>query len=361
MPRPVHGAPYLEVRHGVYQIRWYEPASEEAKRRNPQARGKAFRVGLRTRDAKEAAARLAAFITEGHNNIWSTGKLTVGMALAQYYDEHVREHVVAERRARVILGHLAKFFGQMPLEDVSRASCRDYGKWRAGVAPATVQRELAILRAAAIHAFKEGRITQLPRFQIASIAEPTKITRDLWLTKDEYALLFRKAADKAEYAAMLGDERGERRYRRLLDFIVLAYGWGARRESVAKMEVTQVELEAGVVRLAKPGEKLTKKRRPVLPIFPEQREVLERLVRQAIDGFLFGPQYEVYSPFRALCRECGLDAKARPHVIRHSRATHMLQDGESIYKVAKLLGDTVKTVEAVYGHHSPGWIAEVAR
>jgi hypothetical protein len=31
----------------------------------------------------------------------------------------------------------------------------------------------------------------------------------------------------------------------------------------------------------------------------------------------------------------------------------MLMEGESVYKVAKLLGDTVKTVESVYGHYSP--------
>jgi integrase len=39
-----------------------------------------------------------------------------------------------------------------------------------------------------------------------------------------------------------------------------------------------------------------------------------------------------------------------PHVIRHTRATHMLQDGVDIYAVAKLLGDTIRTVETIYGH-----------
>jgi hypothetical protein len=35
----------------------------------------------------------------------------------------------------------------------------------------------------------------------------------------------------------------------------------------------------------------------------------------------------------------------------------MLMDGESMYKVGRLLGDTVKTVETVYGHYSPEFLA----
>lgn len=44
----------------------------------------------------------------------------------------------------------------------------------------------------------------------------------------------------------------------------------------------------------------------------------------------------------------------------------MLMDGEDPYKVAKLLGDTLATVERVYGHHSVDYlktestVAEVA-
>jgi hypothetical protein len=37
----------------------------------------------------------------------------------------------------------------------------------------------------------------------------------------------------------------------------------------------------------------------------------------------------------------------------------MLMD-KPIYDVAKLLGDTVATVEKVYGHHSPEYLASLA-
>jgi len=60
-------------------------------------------------------------------------------------------------------------------------------------------------------------------------------------------------------------------------------------------------------------------------------------------------------------RSLGLGDKANPHILRHSRATHLLQDGVSIYDVARLLGDSVQTIERVYGHHSPDYLAEAIK
>ncbi len=48
-----------------------------------------------------------------------------------------------------------------------------------------------------------------------------------------------------------------------------------------------------------------------------------------------------------------------PHVLRHTRATHLLQDRKSPWAVANLLGDTVKTVLDVYGHHCPDFLDEI--
>ncbi len=47
--------------------------------------------------------------------------------------------------------------------------------------------------------------------------------------------------------------------------------------------------------------------------------------------------------------------------MRHSRATHLLQAGVDIYTVARLLGDSVTTVERVYGHHSADHMAATIR
>ena len=54
---------------------------------------------------------------------------------------------------------------------------------------------------------------------------------------------------------------------------------------------------------------------------------------------------------------------AHPHKLRHTYATHLLEDSVPIHHVAELLGDSVATVEATYSHvlRTKSEVAEVAR
>jgi integrase len=376
MARPIREIPYLHLREGVYNVSWYEPPSAEAKARSPNAKGKTKRFGLRTRDPVEAQARFAAFLSTGQdlvNGFSGDAGITVSRALDDYYREHVTAHVADKVRQENAIRHLKNYFGDVLLRSIDIPQCRAYtdarrkgaigggarrtGDRRKG-SEGTIKRELNVLKAAANHALRWKRIdlSQFPTFEMPREHQDSQEAP--WLTKDEVALLLRKAEEAAQIAVMTDDERGALRKRQLRDFMLLTYWWGARRRSVQTLETCQVALETGRVNLHKAGQQVTKKRRPIVPVFPEIRSTLERLVAEADEGWLFGPNVDFYRPFRELCEDCGLGEKAWPHVLRHSRATHMLMAGESIYKVAKLLGDTVKTVERVYGHHSVEFLAE---
>jgi integrase len=54
-------------------------------------------------------------------------------------------------------------------------------------------------------------------------------------------------------------------------------------------------------------------------------------------------------------REANLPAYVVPHILRHSRATHMLQQGISLWDAANYLGMSVEVLAKHYGHHQPGW------
>ena len=76
-----------------------------------------------------------------------------------------------------------------------------------------------------------------------------------------------------------------------------------------------------------------------------------------------GKTNEWYTPphvFNALGCSFDIDVSSpgkdvTPHVLRHSRATHLMMAGISIWEAAKSLGMTAEMVERVYGHHHPDW------
>jgi integrase len=365
VPRPAKNEPWLGWRGGVAQFCTYDPKTKRTKR-----------VGLRTRDRVEAAKRFIAFSQNGGASLdaFRDDGITVEQALEHYRNEHVkacddrgRPNVADAGRQEYAIAYLKAFFGDRPLKEIGVPQCREYVKARRSGAvkvdlkidrknfrasDSTIRRELTVLRAASNHALLWKRINRqdAPTFELP--ADTEQESELAWYTKAELEKLFEVAEREWEAAALAADVAPKAF--RLKAFVKLAYWWGARRGWVERLEVSQVDFELGVVDPYKPGEKRTKKRRFKMPIFPEIRPELEELCRTSYRGWLFGgPRIEFYHRFARLCGRAGLADKCNPHTLRHSRATHMLMDRENPYVVAKLLGDTLATVEKVYGHFSP--------
>jgi len=369
--RPAHpeaDVPRLVQRDGVYNVVWTEPAIRDAAGQIV-AGARTKRLGLRTRDPETAKARFAAFLTEGQAFAAGAGgpdRLSVAAALDQYYREHVSEHDSDPARAEYAIRHLKSFFGDRPFPDVDIPACREYAKARRAGSigggarvsgdrkrggNSTVRRELVVLRAAANHA---ARWKRLGTAAVPPTAMPTFELPDETATGDEVLFL-----DRAAVHTILLSASGP-----LHHFCKLVYWWGARRGWVERLHVDQVNFETGRVNPYKKGERVTNKRRVMAPVFPQIAGNLAWLVERARagNGYLFGAESaDFYRPFNRLCTELGYADRANPHVLRHSRATHMLMAGESIYKVARLLGDSVQTVERVYGHHSVEYLMEKKR
>jgi integrase len=67
------------------------------------------------------------------------------------------------------------------------------------------------------------------------------------------------------------------------------------------------------------------------------------------------PIKSVHYSWENAVAEAGLDEKVTPHVLRHSRATRLMQAGVPIWEAAGHLGMSVETLTRVYGHHSSEW------
>jgi integrase len=196
-----------------------------------------------------------------------------------------------------------------------------------------------VLRAASAHALRWRRITanDMPSIELPRGASPDEA---LWLTKDEVDAIYEVAEGPVK------------------DFIALAYYTAARRKAIETLRVEQVDLDRSRINLRPAGMAETKKRRPIVPIHPGILPIVLKLVTGAENGYLFGPSCDFYVRFRNVCRTANIDDdRSHPHVLRHSRATHLLMAGVSIFNVAKLLGDTIQTVGARYGHSCPDHLA----
>lgn len=278
--------------------------------------------------------------------------LSVTQALDQYYREHVAQKVADRVRQETAIHHLKTHFGCTPLSDIDIPACRSYADARRSGAigggarhtgdrakgsDSTIRRELNVLQAAANHARRWKRISvqDMPTFELPS---ETSINEEvMWLTRKELIWLMRRAEGYLKV------------------FIMLAYYTGSRRGAIESLRLDQIDIERNRINLSKPEDRRTKKRKPIVPIFWRAGPYVSRAVEAAKAkgrSTLFPKGTDFYRSFSKLCAEGGFPEKGFPHVLRHSRATHMLMCGESIYKVGRLLGDTVRTVESRYGHSS---------
>lgn len=338
MARPKKEVPWLELRGGVYYAYRYEAATRTTRR-----------LSLRTRDPGEAQDRFASFIRLGVFTEDARGDvLTVSQALDDYWREHASTRCADPVRQENAIRHLKAHFGDAVLADVDIPATRRYAEARrAGVigggrrrankagSDSTIRRELAVLSAAARHAVRWKRLSAAP---------PIDRPPERRLGPDDEAPYF----TVEEIDLLMGAADGELRW-----FIELAYLTGARKASIQELTWSQVKAAERRILLQPPGKKATKKRQPIVPILDDMKPALDALavMKRPNTDRVFSTA-DFYRPFRELCVSMGMGDRSHPHLLRHSRATHLLQKGVSLYSVARLLGDTVATVERVYGHHS---------
>jgi len=341
MPRKRRDAPWLDRRsNGVYYAYWYD-----AEKRRTRS------CSLDTTDPGEARIAFAQFLINGRT-IYESGDdgLTVTAGVDQYLREHAAVNCADPTRQEDAGRHLKAFFKDTLLSDIDIPMSRRYvdarrageiggGRRRKNKAgsDSTIRRELNVLVAAANHAVRWKR---LAADKVPSVELPAETSMETpWFTRDEMLRLF-EVSDGL-----------------LHRFVRVAYFTGGRKTSIQGLRREQIDFRSKVINLKPFGSKNTVKRKPIVPLYDEIRPDIEWLIGRAEGEELFG-RWDAYRPFRQLCEAHGMGGKAHPHVLRHSRATHLLQRGVSIYSVAKLLGDTVTTIERTYGHQSSEYLAE---
>lgn len=140
----------------------------------------------------------------------------------------------------------------------------------------------------------------------------------------------------------------------------LLYACGLRVSELCELDVSQVNLSAGVVKVFGKGSK-----ERLVPLGEEAQTWLQKYIKKArpqllkvkASGVLFPSnrgQHMTRQTFWHLIKRhgvtAGIDKALSPHVIRHAFATHLLNHGADLRVIQMLLGHSDLSTTQIYTH-----------
>jgi site-specific recombinase XerD len=225
-----------------------------------------------------------------------------------------------------------------------------------GLRATSIQRKLAALRAFFRYLRNTGRIQRDPSSLVKGPKAPSRIPH--FLTVAQVTSLLELPFEDGFLGA---------RDRAILEFL---YSTGCRVAEVAEMRLARIDLADGHVRVLGKGKKErlamlgTKAREAILAWLPQRKRKL-RAVKLSDRGNLFlnrrgGPLSSrwIFEVVRRHARRAGIGQPLTPHGLRHSFATHLLDNGADLRSVQELLGHSRLATTEIYTHVSMARLRE---
>jgi integrase/recombinase XerC len=234
-------------------------------------------------------------------------------------------------------------FVKIPLESIERKHIREYlaSLYEAKKTKKTCARKLSSLRSYFHHAVGQKWISVNP---IEDIELP-KLEKKLppMISYDQVKVLF----DQPDLSDYLG-----RRDRTMME---LLYSSGLRVSELASLDKKDVDFAENLVRLKGKG-----KKERIVPFTPNAGEWLtkylsdeERFEKDKSAIFLnrFGSRLTTRSVdrlFLSYLKRSGMSQRITPHTIRHTIATHWLENGMNLKTIQLLLGHSNLATTTIY-------------
>ena len=175
---------------------------------------------------------------------------------------------------------------------------------------------------------------------------------------------------KEEIFSLLDSDYFPDSYKGLLQktIITFFYFTGVRRIELIELKESNLDLKSGVVKVLG---KRNKER--IIPLLPKIKDLLEKYISERNNvipkieydlvflsnkGFKLSEKY-VYRTVVEYFKLVSSKTKKAPHVLRHSFATHLMNEGADINSVKELLGHASLSATQIYTHTSMEKIKEV--
>lgn len=247
---------------------------------------------------------------------------------------------------RTDLLELAAFLGNKELKDVSHVDIRRFMAELKGrnASRRTVIRKLAAIRSFFKFLFKE----KLTGVNPADSVFTPKMERRLpeFLDKEKMVELLRAPKDEGTFGV---------RDRAILEVL---YSTGMRVSELVGIDMPHVDLIAGIVKVRGKGKKerltiLGKEAEKALRGYIERRKLLAKDAEGALFVNKNGKRLSDRGVRRLVdkyVRQCSIEKKISPHSLRHSFATHLLDNGADLRSVQELLGHKNLSTTQIYTH-----------
>lgn len=306
--------------------------------------GKRQRAALHTTDRKVALARLrelelATTDRAAHQTEALDAALTyyLSVACAAKPDGTIRSY---SQKAR----HVSRLLGGTLADKLNREGVERYiaARLEEGAHPHSVHKELVVLRGALRSAAERDRFhgsieAVVPKFDAEYEPRRTYLTPEQFMTLTDN--ICRPIGAKATEAQRARHEA--RKVRRTLYVLLIALA-SPRVGEVEAMQWEHVDLFRGVIVVPK-GKTVAR----AVKLHPVLRLWLERYAQEA--GPIVEPWGNVSRDLPRLCERAGIP-RCTPNDLRRTFASWLVQSGETLHVVARLLGHkSTRMVELVYG------------
>ncbi|VVM07497.1 partial Tyrosine recombinase XerC, partial [Methylacidimicrobium cyclopophantes] len=173
----------------------------------------------------------------------------------------------------------------------------------------------------------------------------------------------RKWESRAERRSVRGPLWKEWQMQRDVAWLEVLYGAGLRLRELTRLRWKDFDPERQLVRVVGKGG-----RERICPLGPAATEAILRyreLCPFSADALFVSGRGRPLSPrfieaaFRQYLEESGIDGAYSPHKLRHSFATHLLNNGADLRSVQELLGHVRLSTTQIYTGVSPQRLREV--
>lgn len=309
------------------------------------ARWRGDKTSTRTLDDQEALDALAEWKQKAREQIRQV-KATQPKTISEIAQAYLE--VCPDAASQVYsLASITEALGSLTPADINDAVLRDYKQVRRNkrtgelMNPASFRRELSALRSALRYGMDQKLFSadDMPKI-VTGPAGPPRVK----FLEEEKEVWFWNEAQKAPYPVGL--------------FVALGLDTAARRGAICDVTWDRVDLKQRLIDYRVPGMRESRKRRAVVSINDRLLPILQAAKVASGGVGRVMPHYprKTYSTWT---RSIGM-GWVTPHVMRHTWASLAAIRGESLLHIAKMLGDTYKTVEDTYAHLQPTHLHEIA-